>query len=94
MTVVHYWLSLIVLQMGDFAMEGAVWTYMGSNMNSLMGSEVAILAKALACMLVVRGILSTTHSSNRFKESCTFIKYLDMRSSLASYSFCICPTMS
>ena len=94
MTVVHYWLSLIVLQMGDFAMEGVVWTYMGSSMNSLLRSEVAIPAKASTCMLVVQGILSTTHSSNRFKESCTFIKYLDMRSSLAPYSFCICLTMS
>ena len=35
-----------------------------------------------------------THSHSRLSDFCTFSKYLVMRSSLASYSFSICPTTS
>lgn len=63
-------------------------------MDSLMGSEAAIPTKALACMLAIPGIFLTTHSSSRLNDSCTFSRYLVMRSSLASYSFRMCPTTS
>ena len=56
-------------------MEGVVWTCMGSNMASLMGSEATIPAKASACMLSDRGIFSIAHSSSCFKKSLTFIRY-------------------
>lgn len=75
-------------------MEGVVWTYMGSNIDSFKGSEVVIPAKASADMLPALKIFSIAHSSNCCKESHTFIKYWDMRSSLTSYSFGICPMMS
>ena len=45
-------------------------------------------------MLSILGIFSMAHSPSRFSDSCTFSKYLAMRSSLASHSFCICPTMN
>lgn len=64
MAIVNSWFSSIVLQMGDFAMEGAVWTYMGSNMDSLMESETTIPSKASTYMLTIQGIFSITHSSN------------------------------
>ena len=75
-------------------MERVVWTYMGSNIDSFKGSEVVIPAKASAYTLVAQKIFSIAHSSNCCKESHTFIRYWDMCSSLASYSFGKCPTMS
>lgn len=75
-------------------MAGVAWIYIGSSMDSLTGSEVAILARASACRLAILGIFSMTHSSSWFSDSCTFSKYLAMLSFLASYSLLMCSTMS
>ena len=94
MTLIHAWLSSIALQAGDSTMEGLACTYMGSNMASLMGSETVILANASPRTLSARWTFSIVHSSNCCRVPRTFVRYWDMRSSLAPYSFCICPTMS
>ena len=66
----------------------------GIIVDSFTGNDTAIPAKASACTLSPLGISSMTHSLSRLSDSCTFNKYLTMRSSLASYSFSICPTTS
>lgn len=75
MEFVHSWFSLIVRQTGDSVMDGAVWIHIGNNIDSLMGSEAAMPAKASACMLPAWGIFLTVHSSNCSKESWTFNRY-------------------
>lgn len=75
-------------------MAGVAWIYIGSSMDSLTGSEVAILARVSAYRLAILGIFLMTHSSSWFNDSCTFTKYLAIRSFLASYSLLMCPTMS
>ena len=94
MTSVHSWpsswLSSIVLQVDVSMMEGSVCTYIGNNMASLMGREVAILAKASTRTLSTRGIFSMVYSLNHCKVSLTFVRYRAIRSSLAPYSSCTC----
>ena len=75
-------------------MEGLVYTYMGNNMASLMGSEAAIPTRASTHILSARGIFSMVHSPNRCRVSLTFVRYDVMCSSLALYSSCTCLTTS
>ena len=88
------WLASIVLQVEAFVMEGSVCTCMGNNMASLMGREATIPTRASARPLSVRLIFSIVHSANRCRVSLTLVRYRAMRSSLASYSFWTCLTMS
>ena len=82
MTLIHSWLSSIVLQLGASMMEGLVCTYMGNSMASLMGSEAAIPARASTRTLLARGIFFrwSTHPTT---AGCLSL-FLDIAS-------CVCP---
>ena len=93
MSTVQSLSSSTVLQICDSVMVGVTWTYMGSSMDSLTGSEATIPAKASACRLAILGIFLMTHYSSCSNDSCTFSRYLAMHSSLVLYFFRMCPTM-
>ena len=67
---------------------------MGNDIASFTGSVTTTLAKVSACTFSMRGILLIDHLLNLFRVLCTLDKYWVMRSSLASYSPWICPTIS
>ena len=72
-------------------MKGLTYTCMGSNMAYFIGSEAAIPARASTSIFSARGTFSIVHSPNYFRVSRTFVRYWDMCSSLALYSFYTCP---
>ena len=88
------WFASMVLQVEAFATEGLVCTCIGNNTASLIGREAAMPARASARPFSVRLIFLIVHSVNYCRVSLTLVRYLVMRSFLASYTFWTCLTTS